>query len=152
MKIKPEPINELEIPADAQEILAQVNAELAIDTTNLSLEYSTYSAMYCGWSLKLAETRRLHELDTMECEELEARLAGPIREGMGTKCTETQVKQQMRLDPKYNEKLCSVAHLAYLVNVLTACVRAYERKSEMLISLGATQRHEQQYLDPVIKR
>lgn len=114
-----------------------------IDENNIVKEYSELPSHFAYWLTKLSQFKNQLEIAKTNLETLEASLYVSFRkEKTSEKLTETLIHNLIILNKDWQEANQEVLELDYVVSILSNFVRVLEKKSEMLISLGATKRKE----------
>jgi len=118
---------------------------LKIDFDNLTEEFATQAAVYAYFAI-LAPFAEYTEtmLDLAKDQEYAASDDGARKEleAKKEKYTEAVIKSMVQLDEEYEKAYKAHADAHYDTAIIKAIAKALEQRAEMLISMGAQQRHE----------
>lgn len=116
-----------------------------IEQESLSEEFATQASMYGFFAILAAEADRKYAMQTVlydqECAEADESYRAQF-ETDGKKYTEAVIKSMVIRDENVVKVQEDKENAEYDLNILKAIVRAFEQRSLMLQSLGATLRHE----------
>ena len=127
----------------------------SIDETELTREYSQQASLYAYFSTLTADAERNVAMATMIMEQEYAIMDQEYRSDAvadDVKVTESMVKQAIISDKDYQKLSKNVINKKYYFRVLKAVADALEQRANMLVSLGAYLRHEQDMTGMNIRR
>ncbi|MNW28086.1 hypothetical protein D3C74_48980 [compost metagenome] len=137
---------------NGQSVEYNVGEELKADIADLNEAFLTQPGKFAWWST-LAENAK-HQRDSLEAtlDKQEAEADYKVRLSLeleGVKVTEAAVKQGIKKDEEYLDALKRYNAAKKTAGILSQVVKAFEQRKEMLISLGANLRKENDNSDIV---
>lgn len=118
---------------------------LSIDLEDLSKEFSSQASLYVFFATLVPWAEKIEAMLDLVKDQEYASADEAFREELtqkGEKYTETVIKNLVTRDEGFVKAFEKHAMAKYDVNLLKAVTRAFEQRADMLVSLGAHQRHE----------
>jgi hypothetical protein len=118
---------------------------LKIDFDSLTEEFATQAAVYAFFATLVPFAEFTETMLDLSKDQEYAGADDAARKEMtekGEKFTETVIKSMVQLDEQYGAAFKKHAEAHYDTGIIKAIARAMEQRAEMLISMGAQQRHE----------
>ena len=120
-----------------------LNSDVKIDSSDLNGEFFKQSQLAAAYGYLCAEAEKHEKLIDFELEVMAAHLDKVIRmsfEKLGTKTTETKIRNEVITDDKYKELKLRLIEAKHTKHVFKATCLALNHKLQALINAGADQR------------
>ena len=147
MEIKNELLRKTVDFGNGRIVVLNMAEDLKIEATALAKEY-TEQALKFGYLAVVAEMSRAkcdeldHELDLVKSQKYHKLKGGDYQTTYGYKPTEDGLKAAVKTDEHVVALQSALNRARHDTGILYAFKNAFEQRKEMLISLGATQRQE----------
>ena len=126
-----------------QEINIDIKEETKIDTTNLNNELIKQIDKYAWWAMLYTAAISEKYKAQSDYELITSQIEKDICDKYSIKLTESRIKREKVIDPRYKEAIAKVNDTKYKVSVLRTMLNALVQRKEILISLSDNMRTEQ---------
>ena len=126
-----------------QEVNVDIKEETKIDATNLNNELIKHLDKYAWWSTLYMAARSEKYNAQSDYGLIVSQIDNDICDKFDVKLTESRIRRERVMDPRYKKAITKLNDTKYKVDVLRVMLNALVQRKEILISLSHNMRDEQ---------
>ena len=126
-----------------QEVNVDIKEETKIDATNLNNELIKHLDKYAWWATLYAAAMSEKYNAQSDYGFIVSQIDNDICDKFDVKLTESRIRRERVMDPRYKKAITKLNDTKYKVDVLRVMLNALVQRKEILISLSHNMRDEQ---------